>query len=376
MAALTAVALAGCGSDAASEPAAYDGPIGAVDLSQDCPATVVVQTGWNPQAETGFMYHLLGPDPAIDADLKRTSGPLFADGEYTGVDLEIRAGGPAIGFQSVTSQLYQDPDILLGFVDADHAVSNYASTPTISVLAPTEKSPQIIMWDPATYPQARTIADLKSEDVTVLYRQDEPYIDYLTGSGILSPEQVDGSYDGTPSYFVTAGGANAQQGFASSEPYVYENEVEGWKKPVAYELVHDAGFPTYKSTISVRSDRLDETSACLEKLVPVIQRSIVGYLESPDHANTIIVDSVAAYDTGWVYDTGNAAYAVSTMRELGLVDNGPTPALGDFDLERVAELVDILRPIYAAQGLTIPEDLTPEDLVTNEFVDPSVSYTG
>ena len=32
---------------------------------------------------------------------------------------QIRSGGPAIGFQTVTSQMYNDDDILLGYVYTD-----------------------------------------------------------------------------------------------------------------------------------------------------------------------------------------------------------------------------------------------------------------
>ena len=68
---------------------------------------------------------------------------------------------------------------------------------------------------------------------------------YLTGAGIIPSAQADGSYDGTPANFVAAGGKDAQQGFASAEPYIYENEVADWGKPVEYQLINDAGYPDY-----------------------------------------------------------------------------------------------------------------------------------
>ena len=46
-------------------------------------------------------------------------------------------------------------------------------------------------------------------------------MEYLTGSGQLRPDQIDGTYDGTPANFVAAQGKDAQQGFATDEPYVY-----------------------------------------------------------------------------------------------------------------------------------------------------------
>ncbi|WP_238418772.1 ABC transporter substrate-binding protein [Gordonia sp. 'Campus'] len=363
---------AACGSGESTESSGYSGSIGPVDLSAACPEKVVIQTDWNPEAEHGHLYQLLGPDPAISAGGKRVVGPLFDRGSYTGVDVEIRAGGPAIGFQSVTSQMYSDPDILLGYVDTDQAIQNSESNPTTGVMAPLDISPQMIMWDPATYPQAQGIADLKPVNARVLYFEGSTYMDYLTGAGILAPGQVDGSYDGTPANFVTDGGKTAQQGYASSEPQLYKEEVEGWKKPVKYQLVHDVGFPTYKSAMSVRSADLEKNSACLEQLVPVLQRAAVDYMASPETADKVILDAVEQYDTGWVYSQRNADYARQTMADLKLVGNGPNATIGDFDTERVARVLEVTGPIFTEQGTPAAAGLTPDAIATNRFIDTSV----
>ncbi|MGO1990867.1 MAG: ABC transporter substrate-binding protein, partial [Corynebacterium sp.] len=103
----TLLALAACGDGNGGAAASdYDGDIGSTDLSSVCPETVVVQTDWFPEAEHGHLYEQLDYDGegrdavSIDADGKVVSGPLFdGDNGYTGVDLEIRSGGPAIGNQ-------------------------------------------------------------------------------------------------------------------------------------------------------------------------------------------------------------------------------------------------------------------------------------
>ncbi len=51
---------------------------------------------------------------------------------------------------------------MLGFVDTEHAVFASATAPVTGVFAPMTKSPQMIMWDPQTYPQVKTIADLRA----------------------------------------------------------------------------------------------------------------------------------------------------------------------------------------------------------------------
>jgi hypothetical protein len=65
----------------------------------------VFQTDWNPEAEHGQLYNLVGDGYTVDTAKTRVSGPLMASGKDTGVKVEVRSGGPTIGFQSVTSQL-------------------------------------------------------------------------------------------------------------------------------------------------------------------------------------------------------------------------------------------------------------------------------
>jgi hypothetical protein len=56
---------------------------------------------------------------------------------------------------------------------------------------------------------------------------------------------LDPTYNGSFSPFVAAHGTIAQQGIASADPYIYENEIGDWMKPVGFELIHDAGYPNY-----------------------------------------------------------------------------------------------------------------------------------
>jgi hypothetical protein len=346
---------------------------GDVDLSPDCPETVVIQTDWNPEAEHGWIYNMVGDDYEIDKNAVAVRGSLVASGEVdTGVDIEVRSGGPAIGFQTVTSQLYADEDILLGYVYTDEGIQNSAEFPTIAIMAGMEKNPQMIMWDPEMYPDVETIADVGEEGILVRYFGGAAYMDYFTQTGILSPDQVDGSYDGTPANFVAAQGEDAQQGFGSAEPYIYENEIEDWGKPIAYDYINDAGWENYAESIATKPENLETYGACFEQLVPIIQQSSVDYLDDPDATNELIIEAVEVFDNGWVYSQGVADYAVETMRNDGLISNGPDDTLGNFDLDRVEELIEKAIPVYEALGQTPPEGLTAEDVVTNEFIDDSI----
>jgi hypothetical protein len=373
---MTVLSLAACGGDEA--PAAAAAPsaeAGGTDLAAaGCPATVVIQTDWNPEAEHGGIYQLLGPDPTIDAGSKSVRGNLVdTDGNSTGVQVEIRSGGPAIGFQAVTAQMYTDDAITLGYVDTDEAIQLSAEQPTVGVLAQLDKSPQMIMWDPATHPDVKTIADLGKTDTIVRYFEGSAYMDYLVGAGVLKESQLDGGYDGTPAAFVAGGGADAQQGYASAEPFIYENEVSAWGKPLDYQLIHDAGFQVYASSLSVRGDKLESLSGCLKELIPVMQQADLDYVADPGDVNKLIVDLVTEYDTGWQYSEDVADYAATTMADLDIVGNGTDGVHGSFDTARLQTLIEQTTPIFTDQGTPPKDGLTPEDIATNEFLNTSIA---
>ncbi|GAA2228176.1 ABC transporter substrate-binding protein [Herbiconiux moechotypicola] len=375
VAVIAVAALAGCsaGSGATEPSASADLTIGSVDLAAaGCPATVVIQTDWNPEGEHGHLYEMFGDDYTLDASTKAVRGPLMSQGEYTGVDLEVRSGGPAIGFQTVSSQLYLDPEITLGYVSTDEAIQLSDQNPTVAVMAPLDKSPQDIMWDPESYPGVTTIAELAEAGAMVRYYSGAAYMSYLIGAGIIPEDQTDGSFDGTPANFVASGGKDAQQGFASADPYIYENEVPSWNKPITYQLIHDTGYPYYQGALSVKADQLESLSGCFEALVPVLQQAEVDYFADPAAANTLIVDAVEAFDTGWEYSVGVADFAHDTMLEEGLASNGDDGTIGDIDEERVQRIIDITTPIFTDAGTPPVDGLVAGDLFTNEFLDESI----
>ena len=208
----------------------------------------------------------------------------------------------------------------------------------------------------------------------MLYYQTDTYMQYLLATGLLRADQVDGSYDGSPSRWVTSGGDVAEAGFATSEPYIYKNELgDGRSYDVDLQLVADTGYPMYGQALSVRAADKAALAPCLAKLVPIVQRAQVAYLTDPARTNGVIVSAVQA-DAGsvWSYSPGLADFAARAMRERGIVGNGPDATLGNFDTARVARMIEILGPVFAAQNKPIKAGLAPDQLVTNEFVDPSI----
>jgi hypothetical protein len=374
---LLAAVLAGCSLFGDDQPSTATGSASGggatgdrLDLSGVCPDPIVVQTDWFPETEYGVYYHMLGPNPTVDTKKKLVRGPLVAEGRDTGVQLEVRSGGPATEFKLVSEQMYTDKGITLGQVNTDEAIRLAAKQPTLAVVAPMEISPFMIMWDPEVYPEFNIIADIGQTNAKVLYFEGDTYMEYLIGTGILRRGQVDGGYDGSSTKFLAGKGEITQAGFATSEPYLYEHDPK-WGKKLNYALVNDTGYPFYPQALSIRAADKQKLAPCLEKLVPIVQRAQVDFLQNPKKTNDFIIRTVEAYDDFWTYSTGLADYAIDKMRQ-DFVNNGTDRTLGNFEAARIQRLIDIVTPILVGQRAPTKPGLRPQDLYTNEFIDPNI----
>ena len=345
-------------------------------LARICPATVVVQSSWFSQVEHFVAYQLLGRGYTVDAAKKTVTGPLVSNGIDTGVKLEIRAGGPAIGFQQVSAQMYADRSITLGMVPLDEAIQNSKDQPVTGVMTPYDVDPLVLMWSPDKHPDWNNIADIGQTNKTVLFFQGErTYMDYLLGSGILRQSQVDGSYDGSPSRFVAGRGELAVQGFATSEPWRWQHEVAAWGKPLRYQLISDTGYPNYRNLVAIRSGDKGSLTPCLKKLVPLMQRATVDFMAKPEPTTKLVLGIIAATKQGYEDSYARSQHAVEVMRSEGLVSNGRDRTVGEFDLKpggRVQRLLNIDTPVFAAQRKALKPGLSPADIATNEFIDPAI----
>ena len=345
-------------------------PADAGELAGVCPSPLVVQTDWHPESEHGALYELVGDDYVVDVDNKVVRGSMVLGGTDLGIEWEVRAGGPAIGFSPVSQHMAVDDSIQLGYGSTDQQINHWDVAPLMSVVAPLERNPQMVMWDPDTYPDVTGIGDLGERGITIQVFGSGTFPSVFVAQGIWSSDQVDPSYNGQPGVWISSGGAIAQQGFASSEVYTYEHVFEEWAKPVAFQLLHDAGFQIYSQTVAIRPGDLEELRPCLEKVVPIIQQAAVNFDADPDRANAIIVDTVLKYDAGWEYPPDLAAYSVQAQRDFGLVGDGPDNIAGNMEAERYEKTLADMR----AAGMDIDADLTADQLFTNEFIDPNISF--
>ena len=358
-------AAASTHSAAASPAGSAPSPAGS--LKGICPDKIVIQTDWYATPERAAAYQLVGPNGTVDKKKGSYSGPLAG----TGVEVEVRLGGPFIGFQPLPALMYQDPSIYLGYVATDDAVQAADKFPTLGVVAPLDINPQIVMWDPGTY-TVKTWADVATTKAKIVYIEGLPFMDYLLSKGYVTAAQKDASFDGTPSRFVAERGKLMQQGYASNEPFSWEHDVESWKKPVKFLLVHDSGYEIYPQGLAVRSNQLATDKACLKALVPLIQKAQIAYMTDPAPTNGALLKIAQTLGDGPPITAAGNANAVAVMKDLKIVSNGPDSTLGNFDLARVDKTIALLKPLFATRGVKVPEKLSAADVVSNEFIDPSL----
>ena len=368
-----ATALAGCSSssDQASEAPATDDRAAAAyttDLSGVCPETVVIQTGWFPQPERGYLYQLIGTQGTVDVDKGAYVGPLGS----TGVNLEVRVGGPYVGDQSAVSMLYQDPDILLGEVNTDEGLNLHAEFPTVAVFAPLEQSPQVLLWDPEQH-DFSSMSDIGASGLPVLvYGSEDPWVTYFVGEGQLAADQIDDSYDGSPSRLVASDGQVVQQGYVTSEPFTYQNDFPEWGKPVESLLLAEAGYSPYENALGATPENIEQYADCLSGLVPLLQQAQVDYMADPAPMNERLVSIVTELASSWSLTLPANEFATTTMTERGIVGNGSNGTLGDFDDARVAEFNTLITPILQESNPDFPAVPDPSVIYTNQFVDPDI----
>ena len=363
--------LGACGSsDSAATDTTAAVPTTAASLADVCPATIVVQTDWFPESEHGGIFQLIGDDAVASKDTGAVSGSLVVNGEPTGVNLEIRAGGPFLESPVVT-EMYQDNAITFGYVGTDVAITRYNDAPTLAVFNALNINPQVLLWDATKHPEAKTIADAAKTIKTFYVYGDPAWMRYFEAQGLIQKDQVDSNYKGN---LLLSTEDAAHQGFATSEPYKYAN-LESGAITTGYQLIHDAGWNSYAQNLAIRKDRLEELRPCLEKIVPIFQRAQLDYIADPTRANAIILTTVATYDSWWTQSEGDVANGALAQKEMGIVGNGETPTFGDLEETRVNDFIAKATPILREQGLEIA-DITAGDITDNEFLDSSITYQG
>jgi hypothetical protein len=369
--------LAACGedgqdTDAATEEQGADGGEVSSALAAACPERIVFQTSWFPEPEHGAAYQLAGPGGEVNAE----EGTYVSEIDGTGVELEIRAGGPFLGGQAVDSIMYQDDDVMFGMLDTDAAIATSTRTPTVAVVTTFDQPLDAFIYDPTVHSIA-AIDEIAATGAGVLSLEvNRPILEFFMAQDAITSDQPDYSYDGSTGRFVSEQGELILLGFATNEPYRFEHEVEEWMEPVEYLPLYEAGYEIYGSAWSVTPETLEDEADCLELFVPMVQQAQIDFLRDPGETNLQIIEIVEQLDSFWTLSEGHVEYVVDTIVDGGFVGDGSDGVFGNFDTDRVQRVIDELGPVLSAEGVDVAEDLTPEDLVSNAFIDESITWDG
>jgi len=349
-------------STTTTEPPVIDGP-----LLEVCPERVVVQTALLPGPDVGPLYELLGPDPQVDVATGSVSGPLVrADGTVEDVVLEIRSGGPAVGFLSPLELMTAVPEILLAQTSTAVALRDAAEFPSLGVITLTDRSRDVLIVDPQTYPEVDSIEAVRDTGIEVHHTTDSAFIAYLAGTGALAADQLVPGFDGEPAAFVQSGGSIAQQGDELVEPVLLP-ALPQWARPVVSIDAASAGWADHGDALVVRPDDVDARRECLQRLVPVIQEAMAAYVADPQATDVLMSGARSQFaplarSTAELMDAG-VALGVSS----GVFGDGTDSTIGNFDVARLEPFLSEFADVVDVAPVPIDE------LVTNEFIDPTVT---
>ena len=340
--------------------------------SGPCPETIVIHANEMPMSDVGFLYQLISAEYVINAEKQTITAPLATGNKDLDISrLEIRHGVQVSNFEQVSSILHRDDNILLGLVDTDESIAFASSYPTRALFAPFQISPDIIYWNPDVYPTATRIADHNSWDVRIMYADGAYFMQHLlTTQQLKSPQPVN-TFDGTPIPFIASGGMFLQQGLSTVDPYAYRYIYRDWMKDIAYQYIHEAGWQPYAMSVSATPEQLTRNAQCFQVLIPALQRATKDIFSAPEKAIARIVDAARQFATTWSYNPEQARAAMENIKTDGLIGNGPDNVLGSFDLQRTADFLDVFRQAFPEVSTS---NITAEQLVTNEYLDASMSF--
>lgn len=351
--ALATVTVA-CGDDESSDGAAEG----------LCPSTLRIQTDWFPELEHGGTYQLIGTEGEISKDQVNYSGPVKDKYKVDGLETIVIN---TVNFDKSNSSILLDGEADMAYLNLSDVIGDSGAVDMVAIAKTLDKDPQMVMWDPTQF-DIQEPADIAATGAPVLHFPGVAYIDYMLGSGFMTADQDDPSYDGSDSKFVSSNGGLIQQGFATNEVYKYENEIawkDGAPADVSFFTVGDLGFDNYPAAITMLRENVERYSDCLTALVPKMQQAWIDFLEDPQPIMDKLIEINEVHDGFWALTPELNAAGFALLESGNFAANSPDETYCSFDPERVQELYDILAPIYDEQGTEIAASV--DALYTNEF---------
>ena len=132
----------------------------------------------------------------------------------------------------------------------------------------------MFIWDKGRHPDFNAIQDI-GQTPTRVFTFRSANTDYPLGSGILRPTQVDYSYDGSPSLFMSRPDS-VVGGFSTNEPFIYRT----W---AATSTTRTSPTPATPTTATRHRPAPTPAAGCAVPVpaVPILQRGMIDFMAEP-----------------------------------------------------------------------------------------------
>ncbi len=323
-----ALTLSSCAAAARGDRSLGDLKIGSVDLSAECPSTVRRPDDWTPEAEHGHLYEMIKDDYRYRR--QHQGGHRAAD---VGRRVHGRESRDPRG--RARDRL---PDGL------GRRCTRTTRSPS-ATSAPTRRSssrerrpprPSSPRWTSA---RPWSCGTRRPTPTSRPSRTSSPPSRRTGRGGATSTARPTSSTSRAPASrrrtcstvrttaprrtSFAAGGKDMQQGFASAEPYVYQNEVSAWGKPVKFasSRLRMADLPVVG--VSVKKDKFDDSRpACRSWYLAAEGRRRV--LQGPEGRERPDPQARRRVRPAGPTRRAVADYSDKTQVDLGLVATAPT----------------------------------------------------
>ena len=296
---------------------------------------IAFATDWKAQAEHGGFYQAL------------------ARGFYAarGLDVEIRQGGPGVNIPQLMGA---------GALDFGMGSSSFMPLNMLregvraqAVMAVFQKSPEILMTHPRD--DIRSLADIKGHPIMLADASIGAVFVWLKAQYGFNEGQVR-KYTFNMAPFLADPGA-IQQGYVTSEPFMYEGETG--HKPQVF-LYADHGYPSYATLVMVNSAVIDAKPLVVQAFVDATIEGWRDYLHGdPAPGNALIMQDNPEMSAAVT------AQAIDKLNAYGIVESGDTQALGIGAMTdaRWSEFFNVMR-----ENGVYPADMDVRAAYTLQFI--------
>lgn len=297
---------------------------------------IVFATDWKAQAEHGGFYQAV------------------AKGFYTarGLDVEIRQGGPGVNIPQLMGA---------GAIDFGMGSSSFMPLNMLregirakAVMAVFQKSPEILMTHPRE--DIHSLADMKGQPILLADASIGAVFVWLKARYGFEDAQVR-KYTFNMAPFLAEPKA-IQQGYLTSEPFMYERETG--RKPQIF-LYADHGYPSYATLVMVNIKVIEAKPELVQAFVDATIEGWRDYLHGdPAPGNALIQRDNPEMNAATI------AQAIEKMKAYVIVESGDTQALGIGAMSdaRWTEFFNVMR-----DSGVYPADMDVRAAYTLQFID-------